>query len=85
MAKFQTPLLSPLVEKFEETVQTTKKWYEEAQSAMKKATGANKPSLDDISFKTAKDVQQHVKDADAIIKDILKAIKEQKNAAKAAP
>ena len=52
---------------------------------MKKATGANKPSLDDISFKTAKDVQQHVKDADAIIKDILKAIKEQKNAAKAAP
>ena len=85
MAKFQPPLLIPLVEQFEETVQTTKKWHEEVQSAMKKATGANKPSLDDISFKTAKDVQKHVKDADAIIKDILKAIKEQKNAAKAAP
>ena len=81
MEKFQPPLMSPLVEKFEETVQTTKKWYEEAQSAMKKATGATKPSLEDISFKSAKDVQQHVKDADTII---LKVIKEQKNAAKAA-
>ena len=84
MAKFQGSLLNPQVEKFQENVQITKKWYEESHAAMKKATGTKKPNLDDISFKTAKDVQQHVKDADAVIKDILKRIKEQRTAAKAA-
>ena len=84
ITKSQVTLPNPVVERFAETCGTTKTWYAEAQSAMKKATGSSKPSLDDISFKTAKDVHQHVKDADALIKDILKVLKEQKSAAKAA-